>query len=112
MDEEQQAACAARLRQIRAELQLDQKTNAEVAATVELDQSRMGRLSRMDALQNQALSKDIAQRREVEFRRIDSALVRLERGNYGLCVRCEEEIAPARLEFDPATPLCVDCASG
>jgi len=86
-------------------------TGRDAAGTVELDQARVGRLSRMDALQAQAMSRETNRRREVELARIEAALGRLEAGDYGLCVRCGEEIAEGRLLFDPATPLCIDCAS-
>ena len=82
----------------------------ESAGTVELDQSKVGRLSRIDALQNQALAKGTRQRRTIQKHRIDSALSRLENGTYGLCVGCEEAIDLKRMEFDPSIPLCLDCA--
>lgn len=87
------------------------KTGAEAAGTVELDQTRVGRLSRMDAMQAQAVSAEAKRRREIELLRIGSALERIEKGEYGYCVRCDEEIAPGRLEIDPAAPTCVRCAS-
>ena len=90
-------------------LEVEESGN-EAAGTVELDQSKVGRLSRMDALQSQAIAKDSQQRRSIQKQRIDSALSRLENGQYGLCVRCEEGIDPKRLEFDPSVPLCFDCA--
>lgn len=77
---------------------------------VELDQSRVGRLSRMDALQDQAMALETERRREIELRRIDAALARVESGDYGYCLTCGEEIEPKRLELDPATPVCIDCA--
>lgn len=77
---------------------------------VELDQQRTGRLSRMDAMQMQAMSQEIGRRREVELARVDSALSRIESGDYGFCVRCEEDIEEKRLEIDPAAPMCVSCA--
>ena len=40
------------------------------AATVMLDQSSVGRLSRMDALQQQAMAQNNRQRAELELRRI------------------------------------------
>lgn len=80
------------------------------AATVMLDQSSVGRLSRMDALQQQAMAQNNRQRAELELRRIEAALVRCSDGSYGHCVRCEEPIDPRRLEFDPAAPLCLACA--
>lgn len=81
-------------------------------APVELDQARVGRLSRMDALQMQAMASATASRRKQEVQRIDAALARIESGDYGYCLSCDEEIAPARLELDPATPNCIRCASG
>ena len=77
---------------------------------VELDQSRVGRLSRMDALQDQAMALETERRREIEIRRIDAALARVESGDYGYCLTCGEDIEPKRFELDPATPVCIDCA--
>jgi len=83
----------------------------ESSKTVELDQSTMGRLSRMDALQGQAMSKETKQRHEEDLRKISSALSRIESGDYGYCLKCDELIAVARLEVDPAVSLCIRCAS-
>jgi DnaK suppressor protein len=80
------------------------------SATVVLDQSSVGRLSRMDALQQQAMAQNSRQRAEQELRRIEAALARCGIGSYGYCASCEEPIDPRRLEFDPAAPLCIGCA--
>ncbi|MBE0413273.1 TraR/DksA family transcriptional regulator [Yoonia sp.] len=80
--------------------------------TVELDQQAVGRLSRMDALQNQAMAQATARRRAVERQRIMAALDRLESGEYGYCTECGDEIAPARLATDPAIPRCGACMRG
>ena len=93
------------------ELQQVDESSREAASTVELDQTRVGRLSRMDALQGQAMSKATRQRRETELRRIAVALKRIESGDYGYCLECDEEIAPERLDIEPAAPLCINCAS-
>jgi DnaK suppressor protein len=85
-------------------------TTSEAAATVELDQARLGRLSRMDAMQSQAMAKEIGRRNQRELTAIEEALRRIDEGEYGLCRRCEMEIAEARLRANPATPLCIDCA--
>ncbi|PYE17521.1 TraR/DksA family transcriptional regulator [Williamsia limnetica] len=42
---------------------------------------------------------------------IDAALVRVDRGTYGICERCGNDIADARLEALPAARLCITCAS-
>jgi DnaK suppressor protein len=84
--------------------------DTDAAATVELDQTRQGRLSRMDAMQQQAMAAAVDERRGAELARVDAALARIESGDYGLCLGCDEEIAPARLAIDPAATRCVRCA--
>lgn len=92
------------------ELKEVKASSREARAPVELDQTRVGRLSRMDALQGQAMAVETERRREVELRRIDAALARVESGEYGYCLTCGEAIGAKRLELDPATPVCIDCA--
>lgn len=99
-----------KLLQLRDELLQVEQSGNEAAQTVELDQSAVGRLSRMDALQNQAMAKESQQRRMIQKQRIDSALQRIENGNFGTCVTCEEDIHSKRLAVDPTTLLCLDCA--
>lgn len=79
--------------------------------TVELDQSKVGRLSRMDALQGQAMTRETKHRHEEGLRNISAALSRIESGDYGYCAKCDELISIARLEVDPAMTLCIQCAS-
>ncbi len=86
------------------------ESSAEARGTVELDQSRVGRLSRMDALRAQAMSVETDRRRKVELRQIEAALGRIEAGDFGYCVACGEEIAPKRLALNPTAPVCIDCA--
>jgi len=86
-------------------------TGDEAAQTVELDQTKIGRVSRMDALQSQAMAKESQQRRQIRKQRIETALQRIEKDIFGLCVRCEEEIHPKRLAFDPTVLLCITCAN-
>lgn len=83
----------------------------EAAQTVELDQTRVGRVSRMDAIQSQAMAQESDRRRRLALQRIESALERMESGEYGLCVACGEPIAENRLEADPGVLLCLACAS-
>lgn len=77
---------------------------------VELDQTRVGRLSRMDALQGQAMAQETERRRQEELARIDAAMKRVEDGTYGDCVGCGEPIAKKRLALDPSAALCIECA--
>lgn len=84
---------------------------SEDRAPVELDQSKVGRLSRMDALQMQAMASALDQRRRQELQRIEAATARISEGEYGYCLKCGEAISLRRLEGDPSAPLCSGCAS-
>jgi DnaK suppressor protein len=99
-----------RLEAERRELLHDAEITAQERGVVVLDQTAVGRLSRMDALQNQAMQVETERRREIELKRIEAALKRLDAGEYGFCVSCGEAIQPKRLDMDPATPVCIDCA--
>lgn len=101
----------ARLLERLAELDAVDAAGADAQSTVVLDQSRVGRLSRMDALQGQAMASAGAARRKQQRRRLAAALERLEQGNYGRCVDCDVIIPEARLKIDPASERCVSCAS-
>ncbi len=103
-------AFEAKLKARQAELEHLGETSAEGRRPVELDQTRVGRLSRMDALQDQAMSLETERRRQIELKRIEGALQRLSEGEFGACVQCGEEISAKRLELDPTVPLCIDCA--
>jgi DnaK suppressor protein len=81
------------------------------ARTVKLDQNSVGRLSRMDALQGQALAKAGVNRQQLTGQRIDVALNQIDAGDYGRCLDCDDPIASARLEIDPIAQYCIDCAS-
>ena len=94
----------------KAELLAIMSASEDDQKPVELDQTRVGRLSRMDALQGQAMAQETVRRRENELARIEAALDRVASGDYGYCVKCDEEIPDKRLELDPSTPTCVDCA--
>lgn len=84
--------------------------NAEDAAPVELDQTQQGRLSRMDAIQQQAMAAETQRRRQRDVHLFDAALKRLDEGEYGYCVNCGEAIGTERLALDPATPFCISHA--
>jgi DnaK suppressor protein len=103
------AAIEARLRARRAELVQAGAAHEDDRRPVKLDETR-GRLSRMDAMQGQAMAIELERRREVELARVDAALERLAAGEYGSCVTCGEAIEPKRLELDPSTPVCLACA--
>ncbi len=94
-----------------AELEGIAESSRKATDIVELDQSCQGRLTRMDALQGQAMAQAVELRRVAALKRLRAALGRIERNEFGECIECGEPIAQARLKADPATILCLDCAS-
>lgn len=98
------------LDQRRKELEQMSELSAESRETVVLDQSSVGRLSRIDSLQQQAMAQATERQRVAELAKIDSALSRIADDEYGYCIECGEEIAKKRLEIDPAASHCIKCA--
>ncbi len=98
------------LLQRQKELQDHSKKSKETRAPVELDQTRMGRLSRQDALLQQSMAEATERKREAELIRIKAALQRIETDDFGFCALCDEEISPARMNNDPAVSTCIKCA--
>lgn len=93
---------------------LEQELKAQLAEneqgqTVELDQSRMGRLSRMDALQDQQVALEQKRRLEGRLVAVEGALRRVDNGSFGYCFICGEPLSPKRLEFDPTITRCMQC---
>lgn len=105
------AAFRHRLEALESELESVAASGAEAAQPVELDQSRVGRLSRMDAMRSQAMSVEIERRRTLQISRIRAAIKRIDDSEFGYCLKCGEAISPKRLEIDPAAHLCIACAS-
>ena len=83
----------------------------ESARTVELDQNRVGRLSRMDAMQGQAIAQASAERQAEQLNLIELALARIDDNEFGFCLECDNDIAIARLDADPMVKCCIECAS-
>ena len=94
----------------REALDAQDAANAVSRDTVELQQDSVGRLSRMDALQQQAMAQATARRRVAERARIEAALEKLEAGEWGWCTACGNAIAANRLAHDPSVAKCVECA--
>lgn len=112
MDQAARAAYEHRLHQMQADLAVEESASAGARAVVTLDQQAVGRLSRMDALQGQAMAQAQSVRRTIMSRRIAAALARIADGTFGECEACGEDIPPRRLDLDPTLPSCVSCASG
>lgn len=110
MKPEQVEQLRQRLLDLRSELQTLEQASREDTAPVELDQARVGRLSRMDAMQAQEMAQETARRRQRQLVEIDGALRRMASGDFGYCFVCGEAIDIRRLEANPTNTRCVGCA--
>ena len=93
-----------------AELRALSDSSKQSRAPVTLDQQSVGRLSRMDAMQQQSMDLAKEERRAQRLAVLAAALERMDEDEFGYCLKCGEDISEARLDIDPAVTLCVDCA--
>lgn len=95
----------------RNELMDYQQMAQRSTGTVELDQASVGRVSRMDAMQSQAMAIGTTRLQQQQLRKVSTALALIASGDYGYCSECDEEINLKRMAIDPASTMCVPCAS-
>ena len=93
----------------RQELALLLEDAGQAAQPVKLDQQAVGRVSRVDAIQQQQMALANREQALALCRQVESALRRIDCDEYGLCLECAESIPLARLEAQPQAELCVDC---
>ncbi len=110
LGEEERRVLRSHLSGLHSDLKASLAAGEQASKPVDLDEP-IGRLSRMDAMQQQHMAA--ANRRACELRlaQVDAALRRLDAGRYGTCLTCEEEIGFARLQVRPEAALCIDCQS-
>ena len=97
------------IEKLKADLEAQLVANASAAKPVKLDPSAVGRLSRMDAMQGQAMAKATRRGMELQLAQCKSALQAVLRDEYGFCRRCEEPIGFKRLNAKPEAPFCLEC---
>lgn len=71
----------------------------------------IGRLSRMEAINEKSVNERAVANAENKVQRLEEALHRLEKGEYGECLSCEEPISKARLKVMPESAICLKCAT-
>ncbi|MDH3859909.1 MAG: TraR/DksA family transcriptional regulator [Gammaproteobacteria bacterium] len=99
------------LEQHKQELEGQLEQGSAAAKPVTLDQQAVGRVSRVDAIQQQQMAIASQQQATLLLQRIEIAQQRIESGEYGLCLKCAEPIAFARLQAQPTATLCIECQS-
>lgn len=92
-----------------AKIERSMKTTDRAARPVKLDQTSVGRLSRIDALQNQGLTRGLQQREHAKHAQITEALRRIDSGSYGICEGCGQPIQFERLLIFPEALACGGC---
>jgi DnaK suppressor protein len=85
------------------------ESSKDAAAAVSPDKG-LGRLSRMEAMQDQQLVMEMRRRKKRQLAEIKSALSRLEMDNFGVCIFCGTEISSERLDVTPETQICIRCS--
>lgn len=98
------------LLELKAQLTELEAISCEATKPVQLDQSMVGRLSRMDAMQGVEMAKEASRRRKQQLARIPAALERIATEDYGRCTLCDEDIVIGRLHIDPTYTRCINCA--
>lgn len=99
-----------KLFELRITLQEQDAVAKENSQPVELDQARVGRLSRMDAMQSQQMALEVGRRRQQQLQKIGGTLQRIESGEYdGTCFVCGEDIDMRRLLINPTSTRCITC---
>jgi RNA polymerase-binding protein DksA len=88
---------------------LDELKHQEILAQ---DHPTTGNHMADDATDVSEQAKTLALRRHLEgmLKEIERAMVRAQRGTYGLCERCGKPISEERLKAMPSATLCIDCA--
>lgn len=99
-----------RLQTVQNDLEAISELSSDSRAPVKLDQQSVGRLSRMDAMQQQAMAQAQERNRQRDLVRIEMAHRRILEDEYGYCANCGDEIPDKRLEIDPMAERCVRCA--
>ena len=97
-----------RLMALREELTALLESTREGSRPVSLDEP-IGRLTRMDAMQQQSMSTANRSRAALRLRQVEQALGLARKGDYGICRRCEDPIGYARLSARPESPYCINC---
>ncbi len=108
LSETEQQRLGEKLLQVKKEIEQLLCDSVNSSRPVDLGLS-IGRLSRVDALQQQAMAKANREAHQRRLVLIEAALHILKSGRYGLCRSCEEPINLKRLEARPETPFCIEC---
>lgn len=106
---DQMVELRAELERARTRLARSRRTTRDAARPVALDQTAVGRVSRIDAIQNQSMTRGLQERDQARAAQIDEALRRMDAGTYGRCAGCGQPIPYERLLVFPEAQACAGC---
>ena len=102
------AAFRAALDTLEADLRVQLASSEQGARPVDLDEP-IGRLSRMEAMQQQSMTQANRRAAQLRLQQVEAARTRIDRDEYGECAECGEAIGFKRLVVRPEAPLCIGC---
>ena len=108
---DQLAELVASLSRLEKELK-NSLANTELDAAPVAPSEAIGRLTRMEAIQQQNMEKASRARTKVRVSQVEEAKRMAGLGEYGICRDCGDPIAYARLCAKPEAPFCLQCQSG
>ncbi|MBL6744852.1 MAG: TraR/DksA C4-type zinc finger protein [Pseudomonadales bacterium] len=111
LTEAQAQALHASLLALKEQLEQQLQQAESAAEPVQLDQTLLGRVSRMDAMQQQSVALSTRGHASTTLKRVIAALNAHVEGEYGFCRRCDEPIGFGRLQAQPESSLCLQCQS-
>ena len=88
----------------------DEISKLEIAAAPISPENSIGRVSRMDAINNKGVLEASLRNRKKKLTRLKIALVNIQKPGFGICSRCRKPINPKRLMLMPESDKCVKCA--
>lgn len=91
-------------------LEKSMRITDEALKPVELDQTAVGRLSRMDSMISQGMAQGLRDRELAKLHLLRDALGRLQAGTYGICSTCGGTVAFERLMVFPESTTCSKCS--
>ena len=74
-------------------------------------ENAIGRVSRMDAINNQSVNQAALNTAEIKLNNLKIALSKIDDSDFGVCVKCNKPIPLGRILLIPQAITCVNCAS-
>ena len=97
------------LHKLESELKEQLQISKQATETVQLDQTAVGRVSRIDAMQQQSMAVSTRGKALLKLKKVQASLETIESDNYGFCSQCNEAISFGRLNAQPQASLCLVC---